>query len=305
MPVGTEAQNRDVETAAGRDHAFNARGVALGVRGQRLEANEAIHPDLERIEKSALQPGCEQSMVGLGEAQVLVELCHLETGERGAMAVREFSKHAFGCGAYRKCGKRGRSGRCADVTNGDGSPAAEIRVIGRPQRPDSSPVSRAARRIENEALRHRPLRTTRRRSRGRCPECGNSRGNACGVPVRLPIGNGSPRFVIPPVRIATSKSSRAWAFAIAAPSMSWTVSTSRSRIAVPVRRGTQVIFQSAAGSPANGSRSGEILQVDPRRRPLGAGVGNPCETQLTAQVVTAFVDAAADQEAAADAPIPP
>ena len=129
MPIEAEAQNRDVETAAGRDHALNARGVVLGVRGQRLEANEAIHPDLVRIEKNALQPGREQSMVGLGEAQVLVELCHLETGERGAMAVREFSKHAFGCGAYRKCGKRCRSGRCADVTNGDGSPAAEIRVI--------------------------------------------------------------------------------------------------------------------------------------------------------------------------------
>ena len=74
----------------------------------------------------------------------------------------------------------------------------------------------------------------------------------------------------------------------------------RGRIAIPVRRGTQVIFQSTAGSPANGSRSGDILQVDPRRRPLDAGIGDPCETQLAAQVVTAFVNAAADQQAAAD-----
>ena len=74
---------------------------------------------------------------------------------------------------------------------------------------------------------------------------------------------------------------------------------------IPVRRGPQVIFQVAAGSPVNGARSSEVLQTDPRTCPAGAGIRNPRETQLAAQVVTAFVNAAADQEAAGRYPIPP
>ena len=150
MPVGTQAQNRDVETAAYRDHALDSRGVAFGIGGHRLEANEAFRPDLERIEKNALQPGREQSMVGLGEAQVLVELCHVETGQRGAMVLRDLSKHAFGRGTHGERGKRLGSGRCAGVENGHCGLAGEIRVVVRND-PGSSPRSGPARRIENEA----------------------------------------------------------------------------------------------------------------------------------------------------------